>query len=1201
MGWFTSVYPVTFRLPPTGAAARLTAVRDQLRAVPFRGIGYGLARYGRRGGADLAGVDEPQIIVNYHGRVDTGDTGGGLFQPADRPAGQTSAPDNERSHLISVQAAVHDGELIMDWRYSQAVHRRGTIEALAAEALRMLRLLTDPMALALEQAGLAEADVEDVYDLTAAQAGLLFESLAEPGRYAMYSMADLTGELDEEALAQAWSTVLARHPSLRTTVLWAGLDRPVQAVRRAAAAGLERVDLRGAQDAAARLETLSEQERHRGFDLAVEPGARGLLIRVEQERWRFIWASHHIFTDAWSQLTVWQEMLAVYEAARAGGEARLPTPVPYRRYADWVGERRSAGTAHWGEVIGDFATPTPLPGQRPGTAGSCRTLETVFAPEALTALRAVCRRHLATSNAVVQAVWGLMLSLYSGEPDVVFGSSATGRTADVPGIQDIVGLVTNTVPVRVRVDRNAPVGAWLAGFYQQYLGTQDNQHVALADVQRLSGVPAGTPLFDSIISFENFAGGAASLPSGIALSAAEGELDSGYGLDVDVHLADRLSMTITYHQRRFDAEVLAQVAVRFEQTLIRLAAAAEDTTLGDVLALAGPELDLVVQAWNATDAHTPEACVHEIFEARVRAEPDAVAVLDTDGRTVSYAELDAWAEAVAARLRRDGVGAESTVGVCVGHSPELIAGLLGVLKAGAAYVPLDPAHPVGRRADVLADARAVALVTVRALSPQVPPDFADAVVWADRDEPVFPVEALAEHRAKADPDNLAYVIYTSGSTGRPKGVQVSHRSLLNFLGWAADRWTTGSQGSPLVGSVAFDLSVPNYLLPLISGKSITILPADDQLPALVRALREPGADFSCLKLTPGHLEAMRNLLDPGDRLDSVRTFVVAGEAFQPRLAQQWRAIAPAATIVNEYGPTETVVGCAVHDVTAATVDGRPLPIGRPIANTRMYVLDRAGLPLPPGAIGELYIGGAGVARGYRGRPGLTADRFVPDAVSGRSGARLYRTGDLARQRPDGAFEFLGRRDDQVKLRGYRIEFGEVEARLAEVPEVADAAAAVRDGRLVGYVVPAPGAVVDPARIRAALSDVLPDYMVPALIVGLDRVPRALSGKTDRGALPDPEARAVGGDRPRTPTEAALAAVWSAVLNVEEVGVDEHFFDDLGGDSLMVILAVSLARDAGLDVGLPQAMRHPTIAALAASIDAGENAAGEAEAAEDRSS
>jgi amino acid adenylation domain-containing protein len=601
----------------------------------------------------------------------------------------------------------------------------------------------------------------------------------------------------------------------------------------------------------------------------------------------------------------------------------------------------------------------------------------------------------------------------------------------------------------------------------------------------------------------------------------------------------------------------------------------------------------VLYRWNATRAAVPDLCVHELFERQAAASPEAVAVVHED-RRLSYRELDRRANQVAHHLRRLGVGRETLVGVCMERVPELVVALLAVWKAGGAYVPLDPAYPPERLAFMVGDAGARVLLTqekLRALFPAA----GDGLVCLDTDWPAIAKESTERPAAGALPSNLAYVMYTSGSTGQPKGAMILHSGLVNYLTWAIEAYGVAAGGSvPVHSSISFDLTVTSLYPALLAGGQVELLPEDAGAQNLIAALRR-AKNRTLVKITPAHLELLGRTFAADEVVCMTRCFVIGGENLRAENLTLWRNFAPATRLINEYGPTETVVGCCVHEVGPDDLHDGSIPIGRPIANTQLYVLGADLEPVPAGAVGELYIGGAGVARGYLNRPELTAERFVADPFFGGPEARMYKTGDLARYRPDGVLEYLGRVDSQVKIRGHRVELGEIEAVLAGNAGVRACVVLARedapgDKELVAYVVlkaEAPAGGLAPA-LRAFLKERLPEFMVPTHFIAVAAFPLTRNGKIDRDALPPPAGgeapAAADDDLPRTETERTLAAIWAKLLKRERIGIGEDVFD-LGAHSLLAMRALSQIRDA-FDVNVPtrNLFEHPTVAGLAGVID-----------------
>jgi amino acid adenylation domain-containing protein len=599
------------------------------------------------------------------------------------------------------------------------------------------------------------------------------------------------------------------------------------------------------------------------------------------------------------------------------------------------------------------------------------------------------------------------------------------------------------------------------------------------------------------------------------------------------------------------------------------------------------ERNQILYEWNDTRVEFPALCAHQLFEQQVEQHPDSVAVVFNEQR-LTYRELNQRANQIAHYLRGLGVGPDRLVGVCLQRSPEMVAGLLGVWKAGGAYVPLDPTYPQERLSFMVSDSAVQVLLTDKRCEHLFSPAHS-RTVRLDSDWPLIAQESQSNPDSGATPSNLAYVMYTSGSTGTPKGAMILQSGLVNYLTWAIKTYGVEAGGSvPVHSSISFDLTVTSLYTPLLAGARVELLAEDAAAQSLLAALqRQKGR--SLVKITPAHLELLSQQLASDEVTDMTNVFVIGGENLLAEKLQLWREFAPATRLINEYGPTETVVGCCVYEVQADDPRNGSVPIGRPIDNTQLYVLDSDLQPVPVGETGELYIGGAGVARGYWNRPELTEERFLPDPFSGEPGARMYKSGDLARYRPDRILEYLGRADNQVKVRGYRIELGEIEATLASHPRVQSCAVLARedepgDRQLVGYVSPAKNQSLVPEELRTFLEQRLPAYMVPAHFVLLGSIPLTPNGKVDRKVLPAPSHRSIPVtttmDAPSTGAERALAAIWAELLKVDAVGVNDNFFD-LGGHSLMVFKALSRIRDVfAVDLPVQDFFENPTIAEIA---------------------
>ncbi|MDQ2835884.1 MAG: amino acid adenylation domain-containing protein [Actinomycetota bacterium] len=1041
---------------------------------------------------------------------------------------------------------------------------------------------------------MAQSPIEDILPLSPMQEGMLFHSLLDPDSGVDFEqlLYRFDGPFDATVLDAAWQQVVARHSALRARFVWQGVDRPLQLIEHLATVAVTMLDWSEAGPEPARqadlLESWLSQDRKLGVSLGEAPLMRVTLMRLGATEHLMALSFHHLLLDGWSVRLVLRDLLTCYRATLAGSMPVLEPAPKYSGYLRWLhAQDQDAAKSYWQDELGDFSTPTQLRSERRTSESGYGTAEIVFDEPASDRLKRFAREQRVTVNTLVQGAWALLLARYSGSADVVFGATMSTRPAQLDRVESMVGLMINTLPVRIRADPGQQVGNWLRGIQQSQLALRQFDYTPLVLAQACSGVPRGTALFDSILVFENYPKNSAEeqRPGDLRLTPVAAAERNGYPLSVVAAVREQLLLEITFDRSSFESQRIERLAGHL-RTLLSELATDPNNLLGELQILTADERQLIVSDWNDTTTEYPsDRCIHELFEDQVRRAPDALAVTGIDGSQLSYRQLNERANQLAHRLRELGAGPERTVGICATASVEALVGLLGILKSGAGYVPLDPGHPPQRLAFMLEDTAAILVVSEPAGIKVLPPRYTgDRLLLLDADNPVTASMARTNPEPLAGPANLAYVMYTSGSTGKPKGVLVHHQGLVNYLWWAIEGYgLQGAAGAAMLGSIAFDLSMPNYFLPLIGGKDVTVLAADRSLESLRELLTKPG-DFSLLKITPGHLDVLRHSL-AGQLLDSVRTYVIGADEVKPETMAAWQKVAPGSRVINEYGPTETVVGCSIYVADENFDPSVPVPIGRPIANIRMYVLDEQLNPVPAGVIGELFIGGDGVARGYLNRPDITAERFIPDPFGN---GRLYRTGDLARFRPDGDLEFLGRTDHQVKIRGYRIELGEIEARLLALDEIAEAVVIARedtpgDRRLVAYLV-ATGEQPSASALRAWLEAALPSYMIPAAFVLLPALPLSGNGKVDRAALPAPDAGRrelnSGLVRPRTELEDLIAGIWCEVLGLAEVGVLDGFFD-LGGHSLLATQVVS--RLAGLgrgEVPLRVVFENPTVAGLA---------------------
>jgi amino acid adenylation domain-containing protein len=1036
-------------------------------------------------------------------------------------------------------------------------------------------------------------NVEDIYPLSPLQQGLLFHALYSPetGAYVEQAPMLVEGDLDVDAFARAFQRTVDRHAALRTGLVWENVAQPLQVVYREAVLPVERRDWSALAEAEwrAELDAWLAADRRRGFELTRAPLLRLAFMRLGPARHVFVFTFHHAILDGWSTPLVFGEVDAFYAAVREGRTPHLPPAPRYRDYVAWLrGQDAAADEAFWRRVLDGFDTPTPLPLAAGGPAVAERHAQAgLFIPAAEHArLAAFARDNNLTLNTLVQGAWALVLARHAGERDVLFGVTVSGRPAELPGIERAVGLFINTIPFRVQVPEEGTVGAWLAGL-QRLQGTmRQHEHVSLVDVQGWSAVPRDRPLFESGYVFENYPLQAEEEDEQLRFTPIHILERVSHPLSLGVVPGPELELRLSYDPARFSEDAAGRILAAVRAALRGLSESM-DRPLSRVEVLADDDRR-ALDAWGRGPAPEGAEPVHLGVLAQAARTPDAVAV-EWDGGRMTYAQLEARSRRLAHRLAAEGVRPGARVAVCMERGPEMVVALLAVLRAGAAYVPVDPDQPAERVRRLLDGVAAPVVLTQSRLAELLP---ADASVIAVDTLPEEEAESAAPFvDAAVDPEDIAYVIHTSGSTGTPKGVEVPHRALAAHMAWMRRRFPLGADGAVLQKTpFGFDASVWEFWAPLLEGARLVMAPpgAHREPARLMDAVRS-GA-VTTLQMVPSLLAVL--VETPGlEACTSLRRVFAGGEALPGELVRRLRTRLDV-EVVNLYGPTEACIDASFHVVGAH--DSSPVaPIGRPVDGTRLYVLDAVHRLLPPGAAGELCIGGAGVARGYIGRPALTAEKFVPDAFAGVPGARMYRSGDRVRWGADGALEFLGRADLQVKVRGVRVEPGEVEAALAALPGVGAAAVVARedrpgDVRLAAYVAPADSAAPpEPDALRRALAAVLPDAMVPSAFVVLDRLPLTPSGKTDRRALPAPgEAAGAEFVEPATATERVLAEIWSEVLGVERVGADDSFFA-LGGHSLLAVQAATRIRAAlGVDVPLRTLFDEPRLRGLAAWLDGG---------------
>ncbi|MFD2168564.1 non-ribosomal peptide synthase/polyketide synthase [Tumebacillus lipolyticus] len=1246
VGWFTTVYPVCLQVPENGQlGAAIQAVKEQLRAVPNRGIGYGILRW-LSDDADLrqqlADLPQPEVSFNYLGQFDTtsDQQEESFFQvAAGTPSGLAQSPGAKRSHLLDITSLVAGGKLQVNLIYSTNVHHVETIEGLADEFLRKLRAViahcvspeaggytpSDFPQARLTQAELdrflSEAkrnasDLEQVYELSPMQQGMLFHSLLTPtdGVYVTQLKIAVEGLLDIAALQQSWNAVLTRHSILRTAFFWNESSKPLQAVYRTCSVPMTVLDWReqSEQTQASSLEQFLREDAARGFEMTEAPLMRLTVIRQSDRRMRLIWTSHHLLLDGWSTSVVFKEVFSAYRAIRSGQAMPADAERPFRSFIAWLQEQdESAAETYWRKQLAGFLAPTDLRvenGRKALTAGEVRHVEqkTALPADLTVALQSFAKQQQLTLNTLAQGAWALLLSRYSGEEDVVFGATVSGRPADLPGVDTMVGLFINTLPVRLNLPGDTSLADCLQALQTQQAEMRQYEYAPLVNVQEWSDVPRGQPLFDTIFVFENYPVDqetAKSVSQDDELMIIEVSADeiTNYPLTVTIVPSQQLIVKIAYDCLRYDDDTVERMITHLHDLLAQMVAAA-DRPLNSLRILSAEEAELL-DRWN--DNHRPyphHLCAHELFDRQAERTPERTALVFA-GESMSYLELQESANRLARHLQGLGVKPGLFVGYFGERTIEWAVAVLAIFKAGGIYVPLDPKYPHDRLSFMIEDTSPQVMLTYRSLVDRLPSTEA-SVLCLDEAHAAILEQSAQTPAYEVTPDDRAYVIFTSGSTGRPKGAMVEHKGMVNHLLAKVDDLTvTADDRIAQNSSQCVDISVWQLLTAWMVGAATHILPDEIAFDPAQQLEEMERSQLTIVETVPSLLRAMidevalRAAQQPD--LSALRWMIPNGEVLPPELCRKWLTYYPKAWLINAYGPTECSDDVTHHFITELPDEAvTNIPIGRVIPNMKLYVLDKAMQHVPLGVPGELYIGGIGVGPGYLNSQEKTAETFLQDPFSQQDGARLYKTGDLVRFRSEGLLEFLGRIDNQVKIRGFRIEIGEIEVVLSNHPSVEEAIVIARedvpgDKRLVAYLTAAAEAAIDMAEVRAYAQSKLTKHMVPSAIVVLESIPLTANGKVNRRALPKPDDSAVVREvewvAARDAVEAELVEIWKQLLDLSEVGIHDNFFS-LGGHSLLAVRLMSeIQKRFGQKLTLQSLYQSGTIEQLAESLRQGQQA------------
>ncbi|XBX10633.1 amino acid adenylation domain-containing protein (plasmid) [Enterocloster clostridioformis] len=1169
VGWFTSVYPVVFENIGNEIGEDIRNTKETLRRVPNKGIGYGILKNLGEPAVKIGAV--PDVTFNYLGEMGAErNYSSAVLRLTDMPHGMESDPANKFGTAISVNGLVQNGTLSMWVSYNESEYRPETVEVLCREFKEGLKEVAEHCQKAEtventasdygetewtdEEYRAVKSEIEDkggkierIYPLTSMQEGMLYEKLAneESTQYVVQQVMKLK-DLNSANMRAAFEALAAKHDILHTMIKYKGVNPPRQVLleeRRPEYKYIEAVSKEEYQE-------IKSRDVKRGFDLEEDTLIRMTVVRISQEEYRLILTNHHIIADGWCLSIIYGDLFRYYTALEAGQKLPKEHGGKYEEFVRHTGARDKEGSlGYWENLLEDYeeqANILPL-GKADDTEEESIVMEASLTEEITRKAERLSGKYGVTVNTLIEAVWGIILQKYNGTDDVVFGKVVSGRNAEVEGIDKMVGLFINTVPVRVKTEKDDTYGMLVARLQEQAMEGNEHDYCSLAEIQSRS--PLGNGLIGTIMAFENYYVHGA---EGFAEFESAREQTS-YGITLSVNMAGTLNLGIAYDTSKYGREEI-ELLIKHLRVLAENAINNPETKVADLQMLDDSEEERVIREFNDTYAEYPrEGTVAELFEEQVRKTPDNIAVVYEDIQ-LTYGELNARANSLADRLRNEyGVKPDDFVAMVTERSPEMLAGILAIMKAGGAYVPVDPAYPEERIAYMLEDCAPKAVLAYKAeVNTDIPViDLADSRVWEG-------APGNLERVNKAS--DLAYCIYTSGTTGRPKGTMVEIKSVLNMLTHVVNSRGLNKNSIILQKTAnVFDVSVWEiFAFTVCGGKEVLLKAGYEKEPDKIVDTIDK-YKVTELSFVPSMFKSYISMLQENDpRLITLSGIQLAGEALTAELVKSYKGHGE---IINFYGPTEATV--YTTEYTCTKDNEKLIPIGKPISNTQVYILqgeELCGIGVP----GELCIAGAGLARGYLNQPGLTAEKFVGNPYGE---GRLYRSGDLARWLPDGNIEYLGRIDEQVKIRGFRIELGEIESRIQEIPGIKEAAVIAGENRgdkyICAYVVSEEE--VDGNAVKDELRKSLPDYMIPAYIMQIEGLPVTRSGKLDRKALPEPGYRSAREYvAPRNRTETVVVNAFKAILGVERVSITDSFFD-LGGDSIKAIKVVSILNDEKVDV------------------------------------
>ncbi|MBP1080163.1 amino acid adenylation domain-containing protein [Bacillus capparidis] len=1230
VGWFTCVYPIVLgdMDQEKNMADVLKQVKERYRSVPNGGIGYEILFYlADKGVRDqIADKPRPQISFNYLGQFTQNLSKHSLFTLSEVNTGPARDPNGIRSHLLEIDCMVVEKKLSIEWKYSANSHLPVTIQCLASDFVDQLKhfirycktlnqsYLTPsdfPLAI-IDQKKLDELaedyqTIEDIYQLSPVQQSMIFHHIYSPDSSVTVEQTvfSIESKLNVQVFERVWQTILERHESLRTSYHWEGLDEPVQMIHKHCEVPFQFLDWTTLSEDSQKLEQLIADDRKKGFDLSKPPLMRILVIKRSESSYEVIWTHHHLQLDGWCNSILFKEIGMLYEAYCKGETINLGKARSFKDYINWL-RRQDTKKAeqYWRKTLEGFKTPirfqTIFPVKEGTESAGFGNVAFDVSQETQQQIQSFARMNRVTLNTLIQGAWAILLNRYSEEIDITFGVTSSGRPADLKGSDSMIGCFMNTLPFRVTVNHDSNLITWLKRLQWKQAEMRQFEYTSLADIRSWSDMPRNSPLFDlyeSIVIVENYPFDA-SLKDGIGplqVKSIQVEEQMDYPLVVYCNLQPELHFKLLFDHRFLDETEANQILSHFVHILSEMIGTG-DSAVGSILMISEKEHKSLLTCSNPEPMDYPkDLCFHDLFAARVQLRSDHPAILQ-NGERLSYKELDILSNKLAHRLIKLGVGPDIPVGMYVERSIKMAVGIVGILKAGGAFLPIDADYPGDRVNMMLTDARVPVLLTDSVLSEKVR-GFQGRMVFLDTEWESVQKEPEDQPLSEVKSKNLAYVIYTSGSSGKPKGVMMPHEAVVSHSIDLMKRYELTPEDRVLqFSSISFDISLEQIFTTLAAGSALVLRDKQIWTPhQFSQKCMEYGLSVVNLPTSYWGEIVQEWQIRPKMIPEGVlRLVIVGGEQMSAEKVGVWESLPlNDITLLNAYGPAETAMTSTLYHVSGKGTKSaglRFIPVGKPLANRRIYILDEQMRPQPIGVKGEIYIGGIPLARGYLNKPEMTRDKFIQDPYYHGYGDRLYKTGDLGKRLADGNIEVLGRKDDQIKVRGHRIDIGEIEVVLNRFDPIKDTVVIAKHGAagemyLAAYYVAA--ALTEPSNIRNFLRQKLPEYMIPSFFIQLDQFPLSPNGKIDRRALATKEIESdivSEYEIPINDTQLRLVHIWERLLKTDRIGITHHFFE-IGGQSLKAITLVSeIHREFDVELPLVKIFEGPTIKELSVLIE-----------------